>query len=223
MSTIIFGFLPIPSKNGAISKVKTLASIKKEVEDISVTEEDSTEDGESSDPTPDEETEISDGSRKSRSLRRKTARSRDESLFLKLAKTLDNRKVGEHRKFEEDRGQSLEQYLKSFEKYCKAAFRKDDNVWVNELEKHLTGETLEAFKGIIDVNDSFRKVKVKLLAWDKVMQQSRKKTAKTTFNRATFKSTETLYLYSTRLEKVFKLAYPRHNKIDSSTILMIII
>ena len=159
-------------------------------------------------------------SRNSRSRTKKSDKNRDGDLLRILVERLDNRQVGEHRKYEEGRGQTLEQFMESFEKHCRNGFKEDDDVWVNQLEKHLSGETLEAFKAVTDINDSFDTVKSKLLAWDKDMHESRKKTAKLTFNRATHESGETLFLYSSRLEKLFNLAYPKHKSVEKNSLLI---
>ena len=79
---------------------------------------------------------------------------------------------------------------------------------------------MEAFKAVTDINDSFDTVKSKLLAWDKDMHESRKKTAKLIFNRATHESGETLFLYSSRLEKLFNLAYPKHKSVEKNSLLI---
>ena len=162
----------------------------------------------------------SDSSRKSRSRAKRKDRSGsnvDDTLWQILAERLDNRKVPEHRKFEEGRGESLEEFLVSFEKYCRKTFRGEDEVVSSELERYLTGETLKAFKGLVEINDSFDEVKKKLLTWDKDMQDRRKKNAKSKFNKASFESGETLHLYSTRLERLFKSAYPKHKNIERSS------
>ena len=104
-----------------------------------------------------------DGSSESSSekLEMRTSRSKNKDL-IRLTKVLCNR--GERRtpdfeKFDESSGQSLENYLKHFEEYCKSNLSGGRSGWLIELKKYLDGQTLEAFKVMKGSNDTYGEVK----------------------------------------------------------------
>ena len=63
-----------------------------------------------------------------------------------MAERMDNRKVPECEKFDEEAGHDLEEFLDEFEDYCKENVKGDSKHWIKELENQLSGETLDAFK-----------------------------------------------------------------------------
>ena len=156
---------------------------------------------------------------RSRPRKRTTNKSRDESLIEILVEKLDNRKVADHRKFQEDKGQSLGDYLASFEKYCSRNLKGDKDTWIMELEKYLTGDALKAFEGMNDLNESYESIKMKLLTWYERRRELRKERVRDQFNQISHNNGESLYLYSTRIEKLFKRAYSKSN-VDNNLILI---
>ena len=141
--------------------------------------------------------------------------SNSDKIIEVLFERLDPRRVVDHRKFDEDRGQSLEEFLISFEKYCRNTMRGDDEALIDELEKHLTGKTLNAFRGMINFNHSYDQIKRKLLTWYDDNSKLRKVKAKEDFNNAQHENDEDLQLYSIRLEALYRKAYP-NKKVESS-------
>ena len=77
---------------------------------------------------------------------------------------------------------------------------------------------MEAFKGIRDVEDSYSHVKSELISWFDGMKEIRRKRARTRFEKMAYSSSESLYLYSTKLEKMFRKAYPKKD-CDRSSVL----
>ena len=69
----------------------------------------------------------------------------------------------------------METYLNRFERYCEENLRGDRSFWIDELESRLTGETLNAFGAMKDVEDTYDKLKDKLIDWYKAMDDLRKK------------------------------------------------
>ena len=141
----------------------------------------------------------------------------DKSILEILVEKIDNRKVPLQGKYDESSGESLTDYLDRFEDYCKDNIRGGNRFWIDELEGKLMGDTLKAFYAIKDVGDSYDSLKSKLLTWFNGMKDMRKKKAKAQFEKATYNSKESLYLYSTRLEKLFRRAYPFGKVSKSST------
>lgn len=131
-------------------------------------------------------------------------------LLVRALTKLDGRKVPAQEKFDERTGQDLKRYLKKFESYCESNFKGDRDLWIGQLELHLTGKVLDAMKAVRDADDSYEKVRDKLLEWYGNMKDLRKKKNRSNYEKAQFIKGESLYLYSTRLERLYKLAFPNH-------------
>ena len=68
------------------------------------------------------------------------------------------------------------------------------------------------------VNDSYEELKIKLLQYYDEMKDLRKERNRLIFKNAQYKKGESLYLYSSRLEKLFRVAYPKHTVSTSKTL-----
>ena len=131
--------------------------------------------------------------------------------LTKLLKRIDNKQVPKQEMFNEESGQNLESYLKKLEMYCEDNFKGDREFWIGELERHLNGKTLESFKSLRNFNYTYETMKGKFLAWYKGENELRKNKYKKKFRNVQIKHGESLFLFSNRLETIFKLAYPKHN------------
>ena len=140
------------------------------------------------------------------------------SLLNTLVDKIDNKKIPVLGKYEEGSGESLNEYFIKFEKYCRNNIRGGDVFWIDELEGKLNGDTLKAFKALKDINDNYDEFKQKMILWYNDMKDLRKKKAKAQFEKTSYDKTESLYLYSTRLEKIFKRAYP-NSKVEKDHVL----
>ena len=145
--------------------------------------------------------------------------SKNFKLIRKLIESVDNRCTPPQADFDENSGQSLSEYLKQFEKYCSQTFKGDKYLWIGELKKHLSGRTLTGFQSIYQVNDSYREIKKKLLNWYKEEKEIRMAKAKKKFENAKCRKEESLYVFSARLESLFKIAYPMKNHETSQTLI----
>ena len=130
--------------------------------------------------------------------------------FAKAIARLDNRKIPDPDKFDEKSGEDLRQYLERFEDYCRENFKGDKIFWVGELKRHLSGRLLEAFEATKTVSDTYGGVKAKLLEYYDEMKELRKERNRLLFKNAQYKRGESLYLFSSRLESMFRIAYPKH-------------
>ena len=146
---------------------------------------------------------------------RKREKSQMEQLIEVVSEKLDTRKVPSQEKFDDDGGEDLIKYLSKFENYCKSNYKGDKSLWIGELERHLTGKVLGAFRAMKDADDTYDVAKKKLVEWYIDLDDLRKQKNRNRFKNAKYVKGEPLYLYSNRLEKLFKLAYPK-SKIDSS-------
>ena len=130
-------------------------------------------------------------------------------LLTKALLGLDNRKAPSIESYDEKGSETLEEYIQRFEKYCQFNIKGDDSFWLVELRSKLTGETLDAFESITDKRDSYKSAKKKILRYDADMFKTRRKKSKNEFKAMKYNSAEeSIYLYSIRLEKKFKQAYP---------------
>ena len=144
---------------------------------------------------------------------------RDTRYLAKILKKLDMRPVPQFDHFDEDSGQNLRSYLQKFETYCKENFKGKSYLWTSELERHLKGQTLRNFKLLRDFDDEYEDVKVKLMRWYKDEKGIRKANAKRKFENAKPVANESFFTYSSRLEKLYKQAYPKHDVERSSTLI----
>ena len=142
----------------------------------------------------------------------------NKSIMEILVDKIDTRKVPKIGKFDETSGEHLDSYLNKFELYCKDNIKGSRDFWIDELEDLFTGETLEAFKAVKDVGDSYRLIKNKMLSWYDDMKDLRKKKAREQFDKIKFTKGDTLYLFSTKMEKAFKRAFPNKKPESSSSL-----
>ena len=133
-----------------------------------------------------------------------------DDMMLKMLDRLDNRRMPQLETFNPDL-EDFDQYLEKFEDYCVTNIKGEEKYWVVELEKHLDEETKEAYSSMRDRRDSYQTLKTKLLQWSRDMKDMRKKRTHEIFNSMKPKSEESLYLFSNRVEKQFRMAFPKVN------------
>ena len=117
--------------------------------------------------------------------------------------------------FNEESGQAPNKYLLRFESYCDSNFRGDRDTWLDELDRHLEGKTRDAFRALRDVDDSYSDMKQKLCEWYDDMREVRSEKCKINFSEARYQRGESMYLFCGRLERLFRLAYPK-KKVQTS-------
>ena len=164
----------------------------------------SSEDSSNSDSSSSSSEEERDIERK----RKKHGNLKTRDYLQIMAERMDNRRAPKFEKFDEDSGQSLKEYLEEFEEDCMENIKGDCKNWVKELEGKLTGDLGDAVKQFRKYRHSYPKLKKKLLEWYEDMEEAREEEYKNKFEMMTHKKGESLYLYSTRLERSFDLAYP---------------
>ena len=138
--------------------------------------------------------------------------------LLRAISRLDMRSVPKPGVYDSSTGQSFRQFLHTFEEYCQNTFRGSSSLWIGELGRFLKGEMLQAFNALQVSGDSYDTIKRKLLQWQKDSKESFEANAKEKFATATKLPTESLRLYAARLEKSFRLAFPRRQTEQSATL-----
>jgi len=140
------------------------------------------------------------------------------SNLVRAFSSLSNVKIPPQQKFDETSGTSLKQYLRKFEIFCRENYRCDRDFWVDELERNLSGKTLEVFKSMKEIDGTYDTIKENLIVWYDNLKEVRKKKSKEKFQNAKYKRGEGLFIFSTRLQSLFTLAYPNRKVEKSNTI-----
>ena len=117
-------------------------------------------------------------------------------------------------KFKE--GGNIKQFFKMFEEYCRNNVRGSRKFWLGALEDQLEGKVLETFHDLRDEDDEFEDTKEKLIQWYEDTEEVRRKSHKKKFKNAQRRDGDSLYIFSIRLESLFKKAYPTHDVQKSS-------
>ena len=152
--------------------------------------------------------------------RKRKAKSKTELTdFAEVLLKLDNRRIPEQDKFNEDSGQDFIAYIEQFEEYCKTNFKGHQNLWMSELGRHLQGRMLQNFYSLKESCKSYHELKQKLIIQYTDNQETRSRKCKKKFENAQIKSNESMYLYSVRLESLFRVAFPNHSVKRSHTLL----
>ena len=135
-------------------------------------------------------------------------------------KLVQMKTMPEFEKFREEEGHDLIKYLDRFEDFCRQSYRGSKYLWIAELEKYLTGRTLEGFKAMRRFDDEYFEIKDRLIRWYNDEKEIRKAKAKQKFRNARPKPAESAYIYSNRLETLFSAAYPRRESSSSRTLIV---
>ena len=139
---------------------------------------------------------------------KKSGRVKSSDYIKILAERMDNRRAPKCDKFDEESGLSLEEYLEEFEEYCMENIKGDCKNWIKELESNLSGDLLDALKQFRKYRYSYSKLKKKLLEWYDEMEEARQEEYKNNFEVISHKKGESFYIYASRLERTFSLAFP---------------
>ena len=145
--------------------------------------------------------------------RRKTSGKPDvtQEIMQRMIAGVDTRSVPDQAPFNERSGEDLQKYLDKFEDYCTSRYKGSRDLWIGELERHLTGKTLEGFRALRDAHDTYDRAKAKLLEWHSRSARERKEEHKREFQEARYRRQDGIYLQGVRLERMFRVAYPNRD------------
>ena len=194
---------PNKSKNKSSRKQKKLESDT----------DSNTSDTDSSEQEEDTETETTEGDEEDEGEGES-----DMKTLTRALEKLDFRRSPEMEQYDEEGEETLDEYLKRFERYCRlnvrAGNKGDESFWLAELKTKFTGETHKILTTVTGKNDTYSKVKKKLLEYAKNTSKLRQKKRKSEFRAMTYDKEESIYMYSLRLEKAFRMAHS--DKIETS-------
>ena len=158
-------------------------------------------------------------SKHERNRKRKSKSKTELTDFAEVLLKLDNRRIPEQDKFNEDSGQDFIAYMEQFEEYCMTNFKGHQNLWMSELGRHLQGRMLQNYYSLKESCKGYHELKEKLIIWYTDNQEIRSRKCKKKFENAQIKSNESIYLYSVRLESLYRVAFPNHSVKRSHTLL----
>ena len=131
--------------------------------------------------------------------------------LVQALSSLDNRPTPCPEVYTEGSGQSFADFLISFEQFCTTNFRGGHTLWGGELGKYLEGDLLTAYKVLRVPGESYNGLKGKLTEWLDSSRDRLEHEAKEKFKKTSRNSSEPLRLYAARLEKCFRVAYPKRS------------
>lgn len=148
----------------------------------------------------------------------KGKRDRKVKDLVEVLNNLDTRKVLRMSKFDEKGEENLEDYLEKFEYFCLNNYKGSEDYWIEELESQLAGRLLDGMKSLKCYTRTYKELKEKLIILYNDQREIRNQKNKKRFKNAQMKQNEQLYLFTTRLEGLYKTAYPKHSVNKSKTL-----
>ena len=139
--------------------------------------------------------------------------SRDEVVssndLVHALNRLDHRSVPKPDVFDSTSGQPFELFLQTFEEYCSNNFRGSTLLWVSELGRFLSGDMLSAYSSLRVPGESYSTLIGKLCKWRRDSKEAYQTNLRHRFTKAKMLPNEGYRLYAARLEKSYRIAYPR--------------
>lgn len=140
------------------------------------------------------------------------------AMMMRAMSRMDMRNAPTMETYNDESGICLKYYLQAFEVYCRENFRGLPRFWIGELEAKLSGDALKAFHSVRSMDDTWESLVKKLSRWYDNVKVARKNKYRLRFNQAKHVKGESLYLLATRLEKLFRVAYPKKSVKYSQTL-----
>ena len=129
--------------------------------------------------------------------------------FRQFAELLGRKEAPKPEAYDPTTGRSFTRFLESFEAYCISRYsKKNRDLWTPELGRYLRGEALMAFQACGGPEQKYRKIKSKLQDWYHDLRGRISSSRRTQYKEAKMQPGECLKIYATRLEHLFKTAYP---------------
>ena len=127
-----------------------------------------------------------------------------------LVRLLDKGKCPKPDIYSLESGRSFSRFLASFEVYCENRYsRCNIDLWTPELGRLLEGEMKEVYDAHGGPDQKYRKMKRHLETWHAEAKERISSSRRALYRNARMQSGESLKIYATRLEHLFRMAYPR--------------
>ena len=109
-----------------------------------------------------------------------------------------------------DSGRSFTRFLSFFESYCESKYgRYHIDMWTPELGRLIEGEIKDVYLAQGGPDTKYREMKRNLETWYSEAKDRISSSRRSQYRNAKIQSGESLKIYATRLEHLFRMAYPR--------------
>ena len=126
-----------------------------------------------------------------------------------LADLLAGRSAPKPEPYSLDAGRSFNRFLDSFEAYCSSRYsRKQKSLWTPELGRFLKEEALQVYRACGGPDQSYKYMKRKLQDWYASVKVRVSSSRKSLYETARPLDGEGLRIFATRLEHLYRKAYP---------------
>jgi len=116
------------------------------------------------------------------------------------------------RLFDGSGGESLRDFLHEFEEYFDAKYQGNDRQKARKLEEFLGGSAMAAYSALDGQRRKYRELKIELLSWQKMEKVNQRSKHEREFESAKLLPTETLVIYSLRLERLAARVYSKRRE-----------
>lgn len=112
-------------------------------------------------------------------------------------------------------GRSFRKFLDNFEAYCSSRFSAiNKDLWTSELGRFLEGEIKEVYEVLQGAEQGYRTMKKQLQAWHLDAKTRIQSSRRVQFQNARYKPGEGYKLFATRLEYLYRAAYPHQEVLN---------
>lgn len=106
-------------------------------------------------------------------------------------------------------GRSFSRFLQSFEAYCEGKYSSaHKDLWTSELGRFLDGEIKQVYDACGGPEKKYRKMKNHLESWHSGAKERITSSRRSQYRSAKILPNEKLLIFATRLENLYKMAYP---------------
>ena len=131
-----------------------------------------------------------------------------------LIKMLERKSCPKPEAYSLESGRSFSRFLQSFEAYCESRYSSSHkDLWTSELGRFLEGEIKQVFEACGGPERKYHKMKAHLETWHAGAKERISSSRRAQYRSATKMPDEGLLIFATRLEHLYKMAYP-HQGLD---------
>ena len=137
---------------------------------------------------------------------------RNRSELQEMADLLSGRGAPKPEPYDVGTGRSFYRFIDAFEAYCSSRYStKQKHLWTSELGRFLTGEALQFYQAVGGAEQKYRYMRRRLEDWYSSAKVRDSSSRKAQYEKARPLEGEALSIYATRLEHLFRQAYPHKN------------
>ena len=131
-----------------------------------------------------------------------------------IIKMLEKKSCPKPESYSLESGRSFSRFLQSFEAFCESRYSSSHkDLWTSELGRFLEGEIKQVYDACGGPEKKYRKMKAHLETWHAGAKERISSSRRSQYRSATKMPDEGLLIFATRLEHLYKMAYP-HQELD---------